>query len=386
MVELNEVFEILKSNETLDECIALENALGKITSQDIVAIKDLPCFDNSALDGFAIKFDQKENGYTLIDTVFAGETKKTQIKDNECIKIMTGAIFPLGADTILRIEDSIEKDGKIYPKNPEKLKKGDAHRFKGEEVTIGNVLIKKGTKLEPTHIMLLASQGIYNVKVKPNPKIAIFSSGNELKEPWEFANETQIYNANALGISSLLQKNGFNSSYFGIIKDDLGQTINSLKNTSNFDVVICSGGASMGDADFMKMALDKLGYTQIFDKINLRPGAPTKAYKKDNQTVFILPGNPMAAYICNLIVVVPFLNNSKPEMIKCISGENIKFKKGRANVVLGNLQDGKFYSLNNNKYGSGMITPLTQSDFIYISNPSDEQIMQDQEIYIMKIS
>lgn len=386
-MHLNEALEILKTQANLKnvgEFLDLKNALGRVLTDDIIAIKDLPCFDNSALDGYAVKFKYKDNGYIVKDTIFAGDKRELSISDNECIKIMTGAKFPNGADTILKFEDSEEKDGRIYPIRD--FKEGDAHRLKGEEVKIGQILIKKDTKLEPTHIMLLASQGISQVKVNAIPKIAIYSSGDEIKEPWQIADSDEIYNANAFGVSSLLAKNGFFSSYLGIIKDDLAENIKAFENADSYDIIICSGGASKGEADFMKEALMKLGFSQIFDRISIRPGAPTKAFKKDNKIAFILPGNPMAAYICALLIVIPFLKNENHEPIKATCKNHVKFKKGRLNVVLGTLKNGEFIVTADNKYGSGMITPLTNSNAIYLTNLEQSEVKEGEEIFVIRIS
>ncbi|MGH1599952.1 molybdopterin molybdotransferase MoeA [Campylobacter majalis] len=378
-------------NKLMDETISLSNeyisvskALGRVCVDDILAVKDLPCFDNSALDGYAIKYDKQEDGYVVIGESFAGDKTQLSIKENECVKIMTGAKFPLGADTVLRLEDSEIKNGKIYPIKA--FKKGDAHRLKGEEVKINDILIAKHTTLTPAHIMMLNAQGITHINVKSRPKIAIFSSGDEVREPWNYANDDEIYNANSGGIAALLLSQNYKSSYLGIIKDDLNQTIKSISNAQNYDVIICSGGASKGEADYMKKALLTLGYSEIFDHIKIRPGAPTKAYVKDKKIVFILPGNPMAAFLMTFFVVLPFLNNKNHEKFQAILQNDIKVKSGRQNVVLGNYKDGKFYIYNENNYGSGMITPLMKSNAILLTECEISDIKSGEIVKIYRIS
>ena len=287
------------------EFASLERATGKILAGDVVAVKNLPSFDNSALDGYALKFDDFNEPLSIVATVLAGDTTQISLKKGECVKIMTGAKMPANTDTIVPFEDAVLEDGKLSPQS--KIKKFNAVRYKGEEVKAGEILLKKGEILTPAKVMMLAAQGIYCVCVAREPKIGIFSSGDEVVEPWQNAGQGQIYNANAAGIASLLQSFGFASSYAGIVKDDLDSTTHAIR-TAEFDVIITSGGASKGEADFMKTALLNLGFSELFDGVNIRPGRPSKVFIKDKKIVFILPGNPMAAFLMSFLLVVLFLN------------------------------------------------------------------------------
>ena len=138
-----------------NEILPIGEALGRILGEDIVAGKNLPCFDNSALDGYAVKFDEKDKPYRVIDAVFAGDKRSLKIGANECVKIMTGAKIPLGADTIMRFEDCEEKDGFVV--SPANLKRGEAYRFAGEEVKAGEILMRVGERLDAARIMMLAA-------------------------------------------------------------------------------------------------------------------------------------------------------------------------------------------------------------------------------------
>ena len=209
------------------EFASLERATGKILAQDVVAVKNLPSFDNSALDGYALKFDDFNEPLSIVATVLAGDTTQISLKKGECVKIMTGAKMPANTDTIVPFEDAVLQDGKLSSQS--KIKKFNAVRYKGEEVKAGEILLKKGEILTPAKVMMLAAQGIYCVCVAREPKIGIFSSGDEVVEPWQNAGQGQIYNANAAGIASLLQSFGFASSYAGIIKDDLESTTRALE-------------------------------------------------------------------------------------------------------------------------------------------------------------
>ncbi|WP_297939644.1 molybdopterin molybdotransferase MoeA, partial [uncultured Campylobacter sp.] len=221
------------------EFVSLERATGKVLAQDVVAVKNLPSFDNAAMDGYALKFDDFDQPLGVAATVLAGDEAEIALKKGECVKIMTGAKMPTNADTVVPFEDAVLLDGKLSPQS--KVKKFNALRYKGEEVKAGEILLKKGEILTPARVMMLSAQGIYCVCVERELKIGIFSSGDEVVEPWQNASEEQIYNANGAGIASLLQSFGFASSYAGIIKDDLESTTRALE-SAEFDVIITSGG------------------------------------------------------------------------------------------------------------------------------------------------
>ena len=365
------------------EFVSLEHATGKILAQDVVAVKNLPSFDNAAMDGYALKFDDFNEPLSVAATVLAGDEAEIALKKGECVKIMTGAKMPTNADTVVPFEDAVLQDGKLSPQS--KVKKFNALRYKGEEVKAGEILLKKGEILTPARVMMLAAQGIYCVCVERELRIGIFSSGDEVVEPWQNASEEQIYNANGAGIASLLQSFGFASSYAGIIKDDLESTTRALE-TAEFDVIITSGGASKGEADFMKTALLNLGFSELFDGVNIRPGRPSKAFIKDKKIVFILPGNPMAAFLMCFLLVVPFLNGAQLEKIDAVLGQDVKIKSGRQNIVLGSFCEGKFSVTDNNKFGSGMITPLIKSNAVLVTNASLGELKMGEIIKILKFS
>lgn len=365
------------------EFASLERATGKILAQNVVAVKNLPSFDNAAMDGYALKFDDFDESLSIAATVLAGDEAEIALKKGECVKIMTGAKMPTNADTVVPFEDAVLQDGKLSPQS--KVKKFNALRYKGEEVKAGEILLKKGEILTPARIMMLAAQGIYCVCVQRELRIGIFSSGDEVVEPWQNASEEQIYNANGSGIASLLQSFGFASSYAGIIKDDLKSTTHALE-TAEFDVIITSGGASKGEADFMKTALLNLGFGELFDGVNIRPGRPSKAFIKDKKIVFILPGNPMAAFLMCFLLVVPFLKGSQLEKFDAALNQDVKIKSGRQNILLGSFLGGKFSVTDNNKFGSGMITPLIKSNAVLVTSESLGELKAGEIVKILKFS
>lgn len=386
---LNLIYNEIKSIN-LKKIALLNEALNEICAKDIIAIKDLPCFDNSALDGYA--FNHKNAGKTLKikGVIYAGEKKEFHLKDDECYKIMTGAIMPKGADTVLRTEDANVKNDVLFL--PNEIKKFDGYRLKGEEVTKGKILIKKGEVITPRKIMLLASQGISEVEIYKKPKIALFSSGDELKEPWQKADEYEIYNANASGIEALLKNNGFESKYLGIIKDEPSLIKESFEKCfKEFDFIITSGGASAGDKDYMDEILKDFGFKEIFDHVNIKPGRPTKCFIKDEKIVFVLAGNPTAAYLLAFLLVIPTLkklinqNNDFFEISKVKFSGNLKLKSGRINSILGIYDNFCFKVIDDNKFGSGTISPLAKATHLYLSELDKKELKDGEIIEILKL-
>ncbi|CZE48175.1 molybdopterin molybdotransferase MoeA [Campylobacter geochelonis] len=369
--------------------VSLNGAINQILARDIFAVKNLPSFDNSALDGYAFNYDFVNKPLKIVGTIFAGDKSVYELSQNCAYRIMTGAMMPKASDTVVEFEKAVVENDMLFV--DKSIKKHNAYRYAGEEVKAGEMLLRKGEVLTPDKIMLLASQGIDEVKVFTKPKVAVFSSGDEIVEPWQKASQSEIYNANSSAIEAILKDAKFECEYKGIIKDSFTDTLNAISSASNYDVIITSGGASKGDADFMAEALKELGYKAVIDSINVRPGKPTKCYKLDEKLVFILPGNPMAAFLICFLVVLPTLKkiSSQKELnftkIMAKFSGNIKFKDGRSNLVLGIYKDGKFSTINNNKFGSGMITPLVKANSIYISKVGESGLSDNDDIEIIPL-
>lgn len=388
---MKNLFETLKDLEKeitpLEEIeiISLENAKNRILAKDLYAQKNLPSFDNAALDGYAFNYADLKEALSIKGVIFAGDNQTYKIGKNECYKIMTGAKMPKNTDTILMIEDEYLENGKLIVKKIPK--QFNARRLKGEELKKGEFLLKKGTRLNSRHIALLASQGIYKIEVVRKIRVGIFSSGNELKEPWQICDEENIYNANALPLITML--NHCEIQYLGIIKDDFNIVKDTLLKT-NFDLLITSGGASVGEADFLEKVFDELNYETIFKGVKARPARPTKLYKKDKQLALVLPGNPMAAYLSCFIFarkIIDLLCNASHKSCKISAkmGTDLKIKKGRNNFILGNLEDEFFMPFNNNQFGSGMILPLISSEFLLISEENIETYQKGDQIQLLKL-
>ena len=229
------------------EIIPISNALGRVIAKDIICVKNLPSFNNSAMDGFAFKFSDAGKTLNISKVIFAGdkgEKVKESLLNNECYKIMTGAKVPSDVDTIVPIENCFDLTSSSV-KIPADIKKGSNLRLKGEEQKEGNVLFKKGEEINSSHIALLASQGLVMIEVFKKISLAVLSTGNEIKEPWENADEEEIYNCNSFALISQLKEKGFDATYCGVIPDSLEESKQYIKALKNYDVIITSGGISM---------------------------------------------------------------------------------------------------------------------------------------------
>jgi len=342
------------------------------------------------MDGYAIKHEDINNRLKVITKIYAGDNQKPILKENECYKIMTGAKVPIDADTVIPKElCSIDKE---YITVTKKLHKGNAIRLKGEEQKIGMLLIEEGSILTPAKIALLASQGITNVQVYKKLKIAIVSTGNELKEPWEEASEDEVYNINGINIKMHLKNYGLDANYIGSIPDNLQESIEFISKLKEYDIVISTGGISTGDADFTKEAFIQNGLKELFHGVKVKPGHPTMMGIMDKTFVMAMPGNPLAAILNILLLSLPVIfkiQGAKDifyETLTIQNGAELKLKPGRVNIVLGNLKNNKFIAYKNNKYGSGMVTPLVESSYIAILGENLSKLELNSEIKIIKIN
>ncbi len=283
----------------------LIDSLGKVLSENILAPIDLPPFDQSAMDGYAFK-NGNENVYKVLGSIKAGDdASKIVLNENEAIKIFTGAFCPSTADAVCQIEHVIQnQDGSLsfYPKPYSQAN----IRKQGEQIKKGVVALEKGHVLSPASIGFLSNLGVQKVKTYDAPKVGIIATGNELIPPGQNLPQGKIYESNSIMLQSVLKKYGVEKVALTKINDDLEETINIIDNQLKFaDVLIISGGISVGDYDYVSEALEKNGVKQVFHKVNQKPGKPFYFGTKNNQLVFALPGNPAAALTCFYIYIVP---------------------------------------------------------------------------------
>ncbi len=391
IVSFDEALKIsqnLLKKENPKEYIALFDTLGRVLAESITCKKNLPAFNNAAMDGFAFKHSDSGKTLKIKKTIYAGMSIEPCLEKDECYKIMTGAKVPDDVDTVIPFENTI-KYTETNVKVGNSTKKGNALRLQGEEQKLGSMFFKQGEKLNSSHIAMLASQGISTVAVFKKITIAIFSTGDELKEPWEKANDDEIYNVNSSALLSLLHEHGFEADYCGVIPDNLKESIEYFKKMKKYDAIVTSGGISMGEADFIEEALKTNGFKESFHGINIKPGKPTMMGIMEDTLVASMPGNPLAAYINAFLFLIPALKNlqgiSKIAHSKVLAKniEEFKVKQGRVNITLGNLEEEKFKVFEQNKYGSGMITPMLKSNAILILDKDDHIVKNNRYIKVI---
>ena len=383
-----ETSQNLLRKENPKEYVSLFDALGCVLAESIKCKKNLPAFNNAAMDGFAYKHSDSGKTLKINTTIYAGMNVEPCLKENECYKIMTGAKVPDDVDTVIPFENTISHNNNSVEIGTS-TKQGSAFRLKGEELKLDTILFDKGEKLNSSHIAMLASQGISTVGVYKKITIAIFSTGDELKEPWENANDDEIYNVNSSALVSLLHEHGFEADYCGVIPDNLEQSIEYFKKMKKYDAIVTSGGISMGEADFVEVALKTNGFKESFHGVNIKPGRPTMMGTMENTLVASMPGNPLAAYVNAFLFLIPALKNlqgmnkiSHNEVL-AKNIEEFKVKSGRVNIVLGNLKDEKFQVFGQNRYGSGMITPIVNSNAILITDENHSIIEENSHIKVI---
>lgn len=277
------------------EMLPLRESLGRILATDIISPANVPNHNNSAMDGYAFKFAEGIKIIKVIGIAFAGRPFAGQIKAGECVKIMTGAVIPAGADTVVMQERTVQKSDSITLLD--EMKQGANVRLAGEDLKQGQTVLAKGNAMKPADIGLVASLGIAEVRVYRKLKVAFFSTGDELVSVGSPLAEGQIYDSNRYTLFGMLTRIGAEISDLGNVPDDpklLEKTL--LEAAKNNDVIITSGGVSVGEADYMKALLAKHGQV-LFWKINMKPGRPLAYGKVNNAHYFGLPGNPVSAMV-----------------------------------------------------------------------------------------
>ncbi len=352
------------------ESLPVMQSLGRVLAADIISPSNVPNHNNSAMDGFAFKYSEGIKIVKIIGTAFAGKPFAGVVKAGECVKIMTGAVIPAGADTVVMQEKAVTKSDCITLL--EAPKKGANVRLAGEDLKFGQTVLAKGHIIKPADLGLIASLGIATVDVFRPLKVAFFSTGDELLGVGKPLAEGQIYDSNRYTIFGMLSRLGVTISDLGVVPDKpelLEATL--LKAATENDVVITSGGVSVGEADFMKGLLAKHGQV-LFWKINMKPGRPL-AYGKvqgnngKHAHYFGLPGNPVSAMVTFYQFVREALiylmgSAAKPlPMFKVECTETIKKATGRTEFQRGILfEDGgawKVKPLPNQ--GSGVLSSMS---------------------------
>ena len=305
-IELEKAIDIVKNSvKAIEdiELVDLRDALGRVLAEDIHAPISNPPFDRSPLDGFALRSEDtvgvdKDNPLTLevVDIVYAGHTTDKVLAKNQCVRIMTGAKMPTGSDSVIRIEATREEGN--YITIDESLKKYENYVFKGEDVEEGALMVEGGERLEFSHIGVLSSLGIARLKVYRQPKIGILGTGDELLRVGEALEDGKIYDSNGIMLGCRIRELGYQYSKIDIGKDDeevVAKTI--LDRIDDFDLLITTGGVSVGDKDIFHKVVDLVNGDRLFWRVQIKPGTPVMYTLVSGKPLLSLSGNPFAALI-----------------------------------------------------------------------------------------
>ncbi len=303
--KIQQIISHTKSSHTVEEK-TLKDITGHVLQQDIVSDMDMPPFDKSAMDGYACCKQDIANPLKLIEVIAAGSVPVNEIKENQCSKIMTGAKVPIGADCVFMVEDAEKIDENTVRCINLKTKTNICYR--GEDCKNGDILLQKGRIIKSEHLPIMASAGYTRVKVSRMPTIGLIVTGSELVEPDQKPDNGKIRNSNAIQISALCKKMNLEVKYYGIVVDDIKQLSTVFNMAMNeTDVIMITGGASMGDYDLVPELLSVSGFEIIWERTGLKPGNPMSFSYKNNKYCFGLSGNPVSCMVQFEYLVKPLL-------------------------------------------------------------------------------
>lgn len=360
------------------EHVSLGGARMRVTAADIVAPIDLPPFDNSAVDGYAVRFAdlRRESDTKLVvaGRLTAGGDKALRLKPGEAIRIFTGAAMPEGADTVFMQEDvTVEGEHVTVPPG---LKLGANRRLAGEDTPKGHVVLPAGTVLEPRHIALAAALGLTELEVRRRLRVAIFSTGDEVAEPGVPLRQNTIYDANRYLLSELLERLNASVTDLGILTDNPDLLARALADAAAaHDLIITSGGVSTGEADFVRDAIERIGHL-VFWRVAIKPGRPVAVGvirgPSGRSAAFVgLPGNPVAVFVTFVRVVKVLLrqlSGARPQKLVplpvriAFAYKKKKDRREYVRVALRRAADGEFEAIKHPQDGAGVITSLTETD------------------------
>ncbi|NOQ71089.1 MAG: molybdopterin molybdenumtransferase MoeA [Crocinitomix sp.] len=372
MINVEAAIAILKENEVnlRSKKITVRTALGHVLAEDVLSPIDMPSFDQSAMDGYAFNFQAEIASYQVIDEVAAGSSNNPKLKIGEGVRIFTGAMVPDDANIVVQ-QEWIKREDNLATIT-ESVQIGRNIRLKGEQIKAGSIALEKGTEMTPAGIGFLTGLGIVEINVIATPKISLITTGNELVKAGNELKAGQIYESNSAMLATALEQFDFHDFSVDTVSDIYELTKLTIQAAIHeSDVVILTGGISVGDYDFVGKALQELEVEQLFYKINQKPGKPIYVGKKGNTLIVALPGNPAAALTCFYIYVLPALQQMMGkgfnglEKVNLPMGEAYTKKGTRAEFLKAKIEDGQLFVLG--MQSSAMLRSFAKADaLVYI--------------------
>jgi len=378
MLTIEEAQQTILNGITLleSEEVPLFHGLNRVTPDDHLATWDIPPADNSAMDGYAFSHATLE-GNCLHVTGFlpAGEVRTVPVPPGEAVKIMTGAPVPPGCDTVVPIED-VTVDGE-WIRLTAAIKAGTHIRRRGEDISQDAVVIPSGSLLRPQEIGMLSAMGAQAVTVHRRVKVAILSTGDELLEPGSAPQPGKIINSNSYSLAAQVLDAGGEPLLLGIAPDTLADSCNKIRNGLDADMLVITGGVSVGERDFVKQAIESLGGEFIFWKVNMKPGKPVAFAMLQGKPVFALPGNPVAAMVSFELFVRPAILKAMGQkrifrpQVTALLQEPAANKGKRPHLVRGivSQQDGSYFVSTTGNQSSGRLSSMVLGNGLISLSP-----------------
>jgi molybdopterin molybdotransferase len=391
MIPFEKAFEIVMNSafSTGTETIPFTDSLNRILAAPVISDMDMPPFNKSSVDGFAIRKSDIGSDLEIIETIPAGEYPEKSIGRNQCSRIMTGAPVPEGADCVIMVEDTeILPSGKVRF-NGTFQKENIA--FRAEDIKKGDVVLEPERIIRPQDIAVMASVGHILVTVGRKPRIGVISSGSELVEPDCIPSASQIRNSNSFQLMAQTARAGGQGQYYGIARDDEAVTLPIVeKAISGNDIVLISGGVSMGDFDFIPSVLEKAGVKILFSRVAIQPGKPTIFGLCGKSVIFGLPGNPVSSFVIFELLVRPLIckmmgGRYKPVEIRLPMKEKFsrKYAERMAMIPVIITDDGMVQAAE--FHGSAHLSALPQSDGIVALNAGLKTIEKGEIVSVRQI-
>jgi molybdopterin molybdotransferase len=347
-----------------------------VLAESITSPIDVPGNTNAAMDGVALEWPSAVDSTTRwrrVGQSFAGQTHQQPLAAGECLGITTGAPMPPGADTVIMREQLEEHDGRVVVNRPETVKRGQHVRRAGEDIAQGQLALPRGTRLSAAELGLLASLGLEQARVVRKPRVALFSTGNEVTAPGQPLPPAGIYDANRFTLQGLVIESGCEPLDLGILPDDRDVLIDTLgKAAEDADVVITSGGVSVGEADFTRSALAEVGELGFW-RVAIRPGRPLACGTIGSRSIpFLgLPGNPVAVMVTFLELVAPLLTRlqgretARLPTLSAVAEHDMKSREGRVDYVRGVYrcdENGRLSVRSTGGQGSGILYSMVMAN------------------------
>ncbi|WP_158161555.1 bifunctional molybdopterin-guanine dinucleotide biosynthesis adaptor protein MobB/molybdopterin molybdotransferase MoeA [Grimontia hollisae] len=384
------------SEPSVSEVLALESLSGRVLSEDVIAPVNVPSTTNSAMDGFAIRSDDLERAsYQIIGEVYAGHGFSKALEPGQCVRIMTGAALPPNADTVVMREQACVDGDKVrFDTRKGAARPGQNVRQAGEDLKKGLPVFQAGTRMNAASVGMMASLGFNEATCFKPLTVALFSTGDEVQAPGTPAKAHCIYDANRFTVRSMLEKLGCNILDLGIIEDSedaLSATLNTAMDKA--DVIISSGGVSVGDADYIKNVLDSLGEINFW-RVNMRPGRPLAFGKLGNTPFFGLPGNPVAVMVTFLQFVEPAIRKMQgdkhwqPQCLSAITQERIRSRIGRTEYIRGIYHvsaSGQLEVHSTGSQGSGILRSMHEANCLIEVSPQVESAEVGDRVTIIPL-